>query len=79
MPRCLETDDLWVVRCRIGKIRRTAIEACRQLTQLPMDHPKAGEIARMNRACRSVIAATRPSIVSKATFPVSQRLRPPAS
>jgi hypothetical protein len=65
----LEQDDLMLVRVRIKMIRRTAIEASRHLTGVPTDHPKAGEIAQMNRACRAVIAVTRPSVVSKATFP----------
>jgi hypothetical protein len=69
MPKRLKTDDLKLVRGRIRLIRRTALEATRQFAQLPMDHPKAAEIALMDRACRSVIMATRPSVLSKATFP----------
>ena len=69
MLEYFHADDLKLVRHRIRKIRRTALEACGHFKQLPIDHPKAGEIARMDRACRSVIAATRPSVVSKASFP----------
>jgi hypothetical protein len=69
MPSRFETDDLNVARFRIMKISRTALEASRRFAQLPMDHPKAAEIAHMDRACRSVIMATRPCVVSRATFP----------
>jgi hypothetical protein len=68
MQNHFETDDLELVRSRIRKIRRTAVEAHKYLSQLPKHHPKAEEIDRMNRACGSVIVATRPSVVSKATF-----------
>ncbi len=69
MPKRPEMDDLELVRFRIRRIRRTALEASKHFTRVPIDHPRAGEIARMNRACRSVIAATHHSVVSRATFP----------
>jgi hypothetical protein len=69
MPNHFETDDLELVRSRIRKIRRTAVEARKYLSRLPKHHPRAEEMARMNRACGSVVAATRPCVVSKATFP----------
>jgi hypothetical protein len=63
-----EVDELAKIRFRLGKIRRAAVEASKHLETLPSNHPKATEIGNMHRACRSVIAATNPSVVSKATF-----------
>jgi hypothetical protein len=63
-----EIDELALARFRIRKIRRTAVEAWKHLSKLPITHPKADEIERMGRACSAVIVATQPSSVSKASF-----------
>ncbi len=62
-------DELAVVRSRLKKIRRTALEASKFLSRVPVDHRNGPEILRMRNACHSILTATRPSVISRASFP----------